>query len=58
MPCLQVAVAALEVLVTLCPVLRERITPGLNTLVPALATALGSTNDKVCSAGVVGHDVP
>lgn len=43
----KVAVQALEVLGRAFETLRERVVVGLNTLVPALAANLGSSNDKI-----------
>ncbi len=43
----QVAVATLQALPAVIGCLRERVVSGLNTLVPALAGAMGSANDKV-----------
>ncbi|GFH25742.1 predicted protein, partial [Haematococcus lacustris] len=42
----KVVTAVLEGLTRMAGALRERVQPGLNTLVPALAAALGSTNEK------------
>jgi hypothetical protein len=43
----KVAAATLECLVDVIRVVGDRAVTGLNTLVPALAAALGSSNDKV-----------
>jgi hypothetical protein len=46
----KVSVQALETLGHLFVSLRERSTTGLNTLLPAMAACLGSTNEKIRSA--------
>eukprot|EP00195_Chlamydomonas_chlamydogama_P001663 CAMPEP_0202916712 /NCGR_PEP_ID=MMETSP1392-20130828/69262_1 /ASSEMBLY_ACC=CAM_ASM_000868 /TAXON_ID=225041 /ORGANISM="Chlamydomonas chlamydogama, Strain SAG 11-48b" /LENGTH=1484 /DNA_ID=CAMNT_0049609237 /DNA_START=160 /DNA_END=4614 /DNA_ORIENTATION=+ len=52
----KVNVQALETLSRLFPTLRERISLGLNTLIPALAANLGSTNDKIRSVALQAAD--
>lgn len=47
---------ALETLHRLFSVLRDRCAPGLNTLVPALTSNLGSTNEKVRSVAIAATD--
>ncbi|KXZ45846.1 hypothetical protein GPECTOR_50g640 [Gonium pectorale] len=52
----KVSMAALELTAGLSAALRQRMSLGLNTLVPALAGALSSTNDKIRSLGITATD--
>ena len=53
---IQVNIQALELLGRLVAALRERVSLGLNTLVPALAANLGSANDKIRAEAVAATD--
>ena len=53
---IQVNIQALELLGRLFAALRERVSLGLNTLVPALAANLGSANDKIRAEAVAATD--
>ncbi|KAG2502218.1 hypothetical protein HYH03_000704 [Edaphochlamys debaryana] len=52
----KVAMAALELLAGVSASVRNRMSLGLNTLVPALAATLSSSNDKIRGAAVVATD--
>ena len=52
----KVAVESLQALTSMFPVFRDSAAPCLGTVVPALAGALGSTNDKVRQQGEVAVD--
>ncbi|GLI71807.1 hypothetical protein VaNZ11_017199 [Volvox africanus] len=52
----KVATLALQLVASLASSLRHRMALGLNTLVPALAAALGSTNDKVRTVAASATD--
>uniref|UniRef100_A0A7S3QX62 TOG domain-containing protein n=1 Tax=Dunaliella tertiolecta TaxID=3047 RepID=A0A7S3QX62_DUNTE len=52
----KVAIQALETLGALFHCLRGRCSVGLNTLIPALAATLGSSNDKIRNVGVKATD--
>ncbi|KAF5833407.1 hypothetical protein DUNSADRAFT_10276 [Dunaliella salina] len=52
----KVAIQALETVGALFHCLRGRCNVGLNTLIPALAATLGSSNDKIRNVGVKATD--
>ncbi|MEW5296966.1 MAG: hypothetical protein WDW36_000208 [Sanguina aurantia] len=52
----KVSTLALEVLATLFCTLRERSSAGLNTVIPALVSCLGSANDKIRAVATAAVD--